>query len=237
MDLKFSKILNDINSILVPEGCFGCNAHLYRGEQLLCTVCRNQLPLTDYNYNDENPFDSIFYGRVPIKKASSFLFFSNNGIVKNLIHHLKYRKQEKIGAFFGDWCGEIIKNDFHLKNVGIDLVFPVPLHKNKLKKRGYNQVSLFGKRIAHHLHTEFKEDVLIKTKNTKTLTKKDRLFRWQSNQNLFVLNNSYSLAHKKVLLIDDVVTTGATLEACTKELVNIEGIQIYVLTMAIVRNG
>lgn len=236
MYIKFSKILNDINSILVPEGCFGCNAHLHRGEQLLCTVCRNQLPLTDYNYNDENPVDRIFYGRLPIKKASSFLFFTNNGIVKNLIHHLKYRKQEKIGAFLGDWCGEILKEELHLQKIGIDLVFPVPLHKSKLKKRGYNQVSLFGKHIAHHLNTDFKEDVLIKTKNTKTLTKKDRLFRWQSNQNLFILNSTFSLAHKKILLIDDVVTTGATLEACAKELVNIEGIEIYILTMAIVPN-
>jgi ComF family protein len=234
MLIQFSKILNDINSILVPKGCFGCNAHLHRGELVLCTVCRNQLPLTDYNYNDENSFDSLLYGRVPIKKANSFLFFTDNGIVKNLIHHLKYKNQEVVGEFLGDWCGEILKDDPHLKNINIDLVFPVPLHKAKLKKRGYNQVSLFGKRIAHHLKTRYQEDVLIKTKNTKTQTKKDRFFRWQSNQDLFILNKKCLLTNQKVLLIDDVVTTGATLEACLKELVKIEGITIYVLTMAMV---
>lgn len=232
--IKFSKILNDINSILVPRGCFGCNAHLHRGERLLCTVCRNQLPLTEYNYNDENPFDSIFYGRVLIKKANSFLFFNENGIVKNLIHHLKYKNQQVIGEFLGDWCGSLLINDRHLKNIAIDVVFPVPLHKNKLKKRGYNQVSLFGKRIAHHLNTNYQEDVLIKTRNTKTQTKKDRFFRWQSNQDLYTLNTNFSLINKRVLLIDDVVTTGATLIACTKELNKIEGITIYVLTMAMV---
>ncbi|MDP5231181.1 MAG: phosphoribosyltransferase family protein [Cellulophaga sp.] len=234
MYIQLSKILNDINSILVPEGCFGCNAHLHRGERLLCTVCRNQLPLTDYSYNAENPFDSIFYGRVPIKKANSFLFFTENGIVKNLMHHLKYKNQEVVGEFLGNWCGPILKEDAHLKNTTIDFIFPVPLHKNKQRKRGYNQVSLFAKRIAHHLNSNFYEDVLIKTRNSKTQTKKDRFFRWQSNQNLYVLNNNYSLRNKTVLLVDDVVTTGATLEACTKELSEIEGITIYILTMAMV---
>ena len=92
---KLSNILNDINNILLPRVCFGCNTHLYKGERLICTVCRNQLPLTEYNYNDENAVDRIFYGRISIKKASSFLFFTKNGIVKNLIHQLKYKNRQE----------------------------------------------------------------------------------------------------------------------------------------------
>lgn len=232
MYIRFSKILNDINSILVPRGCFGCNAHLSKGERLICTVCRNQLPLTEYTYNVENPFDRIFYGRVSVKKSNSFLFFTENGIVKNLIHHLKYKNQEQIGAFLGDWCGSILKENGNIPN--IDLVIPVPLHKKKLKKRGYNQVSLFAQKIAQHLNATFLEDVLIKTKNTKTQTKKDRFFRWQSNQDLFKLNTPHTLANKNILIVDDVVTTGATLESCVKAFETEKGVTIYLLTMAIV---
>lgn len=228
----FSKIVNDINSILVPYTCFGCNTHLHKGERLLCTVCRNQLPLTEYNYNDENPFDRIFYGRVLVKKSNAFLFFSENGLVKNLIHHLKYKNQEEIGMFLGDWCGALIKESNTLSY--IDLVIPVPLHKKKLKKRGYNQVSLFGKQIASHLNAEYQENVLIKTRNSKTQTKKDRFFRWQTNQDLYTLNKTIPMKHKNVLIVDDVVTTGATLEACANALRHVEGITIYFLTMAIV---
>ncbi|WP_370458274.1 ComF family protein [Cellulophaga sp. L1A9] len=203
-----------------------------KGERLICTVCRNQLPLTEYTYNVENPFDSIFYGRVSVKKSNSFLFFTDNGIVKNLIHHLKYKNQEHIGDFLGDWCGSILREKGNIPK--IDLVIPVPLHKKKLKKRGYNQVSLFAQKIATHLNSTYLEDVLIKTKNTKTQTKKDRFFRWQSNQDLFQLNPKHTIANKNILLVDDVVTTGATLESCVKAFDAEEGISIYILTMAIV---
>ncbi len=216
----------------MPKACFGCNAHLFRGEHLVCTVCRNHLPLTEYNFNDENAVDRTFYGRINIKKASSFLFFTENGIVKTLLHYLKYKNQEAIGTFLGDWYGQILAKDASLGP--IDYVIPVPLHKRKLRKRGYNQVAEFGKRLAHHMGCQYNGNNLIKTANTRTQTKKGRIGRWYGNKSLYTLIEPSMLRNKNVLLVDDVITTGATMEICAKALLKVEGINLYLASMAIV---
>ncbi len=229
---QLTKVINDINSILVPIVCFGCNAHLNRGEHHLCTVCRNSMPLTDYTFNEENTLDRIFYGRIHIKKASSFLFFSENGIVQRLIHHLKYRNQEQIGTFLGDWYGQKLKEEGYLND--IDIVIPVPLHKKKLKHRGYNQVAQFAEQIALHIGSKYADNLLIKTANTKTQTAKTRIGRWQDNKALYELTDPSLLKNKKVLLLDDVITSGATMEICAKALQEAEVINIYIGSMAVV---
>lgn len=213
----------------MPLGCFGCNTPLRKGERLICTVCRNELPLTEYNFTDENPIDRVFYGRINVKKVNSFLFFTKNGVVKNIIHHLKYKNQQQLGTFFGRWYAQSIK-----ERLDIDIVVPVPLHKKKLTKRGYNQVSLFGQELALHFNASYQENVLFKTANTRTLTKKNRFSRWKVNQDLYKLTNEENVAGKTILLVDDVITTGATIEACATALHKAKNVTIYVATIAIV---
>ncbi len=224
--------MNDLNSVLFPRLCFGCNVRLYRGEQFLCTFCRNQVPLTEYSFNEENAVDRIFYGRTDVKKASAFLYFSEKGIVQNLIHKLRYEKQEEIGRFIGDWYGCEIAEKSDLQNV--DYVVPVPLHKKKLKKRGYNQVSLFASSLAHHLQAGYLPGVLIKTAHTRTQTRKQRISRSEITDDLFLLTDKQILNGKHILLVDDVITTGATIEACARAIHQSQSVQLSVASMAVV---
>ncbi len=217
---------------MFPRLCFGCNVRLYRGEQNLCTFCRNQVPLTEYSFNEENAVDRIFYGRTDVKKASAFLFYSEKGIVKNLIHKLKYQNQPQIGGFLGDWSGQILLENRELTDV--DMVIPVPLHPVKLKKRGYNQVTLFGEALANHLEVPYVSDILIKTANTKTQTSKRRILRWQESDDLYKLSNAATLHGKHLLLVDDVITTGATIEACVTAIKKAPQVKVSVASMAVV---
>ncbi len=230
---NFTKVLHDISSILMPRVCFGCTAHLRRGEDLICTVCRNDMPLTEFSFNEENPVDRIFYGRINIKKASSFLFFSEDGHVQRLIHHLKYKNQERLSTFLGDWYGQILKEKGELANL-IDIVVPVPLHHKKLRKRGYNQTAGFARSLARHLGAEYVDHILTKTADTKTQTKKGRIGRWQDNKALYTLSDADFLKNRHILLVDDVITTGATMEICARTLQQATGTTIYLTSMAVV---
>lgn len=225
-------ILNDISNTLLPRSCVGCTMPLSRGEHTLCTVCRHELPLTHYNFSEENAVDHIFYGRVPLHKAASFVFFAKSGIVQSLLHGLKYKNQEHIGSFLGAWCGAVLEKDKGLQDV--DGVIPVPLHPKKQRQRGYNQVALFAQKIATSLHAEYREDLLLRTVHTKTQTKKDRQRRWENTKTAFQCNPEASIHFNHVLLVDDVITTGATIESCAQVLLQQRALRVSVLSIAVV---
>jgi ComF family protein len=159
------------------------------------------------------------------------LHFSKKGIVQQLMHNLKYRGHQDVGLFLGKWLGEELKVIEAYKT--IDVVIPVPLHRSKLRKRGYNQVTKFGQEIAKALDVEFNTVVLHKSMATKTQVFKDRLLRTSGNNATFSIVENQTLKGKHILLVDDIVTTGATIESCANALLSIEGVKISVATMAI----
>ena len=173
----------------------------------------------------------MLYGRVELQNATALLHFSKKGLVQELLHNLKYRGHEQIGKFLGDWLGGELQSIEVYKNIGV--IVPVPLHKNKRRERGYNQVTKFGEAIAKALNTEYDEGVLIKVKHSKTQVFKDRITRFDDANTRFALGNTDGLSGKHILLVDDIITTGATIEACVTLLERIPDVKISVATMAI----
>jgi ComF family protein len=217
--------------LFYPRTCLCCEEMLLDQEYLICLSCQFDLPLVDNENYHSNVVTRIFEGRVPIQLGASYLFYHEVGKTKQLIHELKYRSQQDIGVAFANWLGSQLKQS--KKFDAVQCIVPVPLHKKKRKKRGYNQLTKFGKRLAEILEIPYREDVLKRVSFTQTQTKKKRLDRFQNTSSRFVLDSPESISHQHVLLIDDVITTGATLEACCKELLKAKAVQISIVTMAV----
>ncbi|UOB19126.1 ComF family protein [Abyssalbus ytuae] len=231
MVFKNLNIGNNIKNLFFPEVCLGCNNFLLQGEEVICTICRNNLPITGFSHIHDNQAYKILYGRVRIEEASSFLWFYKNTIVQQLIHNLKYRGHEEIGTFLGTWYGHNLLESPFYKN--IDIVIPVPLHPKKLRKRKYNQVSNFGKAIASILNISYSENVLIQSKITSSQTTKNRTERWLEKSMAYQTCDKINLNNKHILIVDDVITTGATVEACAKALKKEQNCRVSVATIAI----
>jgi len=223
-------VISSFFEILFPYLCKSCNMPLNIGEEIICTRCRHNLPQTDYHLYKNNKIEKIFYGRSKIKFASSFLFFYKNGLSQNLIHKLKYKGHQEIGTLMGFWYGLKLKGE---SNLDFDFIVAVPLHKKKEKKRGYNQVDTFGKALSEVFKAKYSKDNLVRIYKSETQTKKSRFARWLNVKEIFNLSDDKLFANKKVLLIDDVVTTGATLDACCHELNKSKGIEISIITIAV----
>ncbi|MEZ4858523.1 MAG: phosphoribosyltransferase family protein [Flavobacteriaceae bacterium] len=173
---------------------------------------------------------NIFYGRFPLENATALVMFQKKGSTQEILHNLKYRGQKEIATFFGKWLGAELAQHPNYKE--IDMVIPVPLHKRKLKKRGYNQVTGFGIEIAKSLDVPFREDLLVKVSQTETQVFKKRLSRFETDE-VFALKNAESIINKHILLVDDIVTTGATLEKCATQLLKNKDVKLSIATMAI----
>lgn len=220
--------------LLYPSVCAACGKSLFKWEKLVCTHCRSMLPKTGYELNEDNPLARNFYGKVRLKAVTACFFFSKEGKVQHLIHELKYKGNSDAGVFLGQELGKTIKEAPLFQ--GIDYLIPVPLHPKREKKRGYNQSMMIAQGISEVTGIPVGKDFLIRSVNTATQTHKSKEERWKNVKDIFELRHAKQLEGKYILLVDDVLTTGATLEACALKLSSVPGITISCATAACAGN-
>ena len=223
-------LFDDLISLFYPRLCAGCNTSLVNGEDILCLHCLADLPRTNYHLFPENPVFQIFIGRVNITLASSFCRFDKGGRLQHLLHQLKYKGNCEVGIKMGILFGyDLIQNSSYQD---IDAIIPVPLHPKKEKKRGYNQSAEICKGLSESMNRPVISGNLVREIHTSSQTRKGRFERWENVSGIFNVKNEASLTGKHLLLVDDVVTTGATLEACCEPLLKIPGVRVSIATLA-----
>ena len=216
-------------NLLFPKICAGCKEPLLEGESVICLECIHSLPVASFHKTGSEMLKDKFYGRFLVKNATSLIYFQKRGLTQELLHNLKYRGKKEISSFFGKWLGAELAENNNYKE--IEMVIPVPLHKQKLKKRGFNQVEGFGKEIALALNVPYRDDILIKISKTGSQVFKTRILRFEAEE-LFYNQNLVEIKNKHILLVDDIITTGATLEKCALQLLKGENVNISVATIA-----
>ncbi|HAP01398.1 MAG TPA: hypothetical protein DCQ93_05670 [Bacteroidetes bacterium] len=221
----------DMLFLFFPEVCAACERSLVSHEQILCTTCKFKLPRTGFHNWDDNFMMKHFWGRVDLKAAYSFLYFSKETKVQRLLHLLKYKGRPEIGNYIGDLYGSELKNDGAVDH--IDFIIPVPLHPTKEEARGYNQALKFAEGISEATGIPVRHDFLVRGTISETQAKKSRFERWRNVKDKFFSKNENKWRGKNILLVDDVMTTGSTLEACCRGLLDKCEVNITVATIAV----
>lgn len=230
MKLLSNTYLQDFLHLFFPHNCLGCGSEVLQGDSLLCAQCAGQLPETSFLAHATNPVEKIFYGRMPVQNAGSAFYFLKDSLMQHLITELKYKGNKDSGIYLGKLLGNKIKESKRFEDV--ECIVPLPLNEIKLRKRGYNQAALIAQGIAEIWQKPVHENAMQRIIFTETQTHKDRISRWQTMEAVFAINNKIILEHKHILLVDDIVTTGATLEACGLELLKVEGTKLSIATVA-----
>ncbi|MEI9919349.1 MAG: ComF family protein [Bacteroidota bacterium] len=210
-------IFKDFIALFYPRVCVACHTSLIKGEEVLCTSCLVQLPKTSYHRYEENPVRNRLAGRLPLQFASAFLKFRKGGLVQSLLHELKYNNRPEVGVRIGHLYG------LELVDAGMsdafDVIIPVPLHASRMRKRGYNQSAKFAEGLSEALNIVWEESISLRVEATNTQTRKGRADRWSNVKDAFSVGAIEKVSGKRVLLVDDVITTGATIEACGHHLI------------------
>jgi len=221
---------DDFISLLFPRLCYGCGGYLLRNEYLICTECYVVIPRTGYHLKSDNPVEQLFWGRCLIEKAAAFSFYNKGSRIRKLIHNLKYKGIKEIGYELGRIYGLSLKSSGFTAD--IDMIIPVPLNPSKKRIRGFNQSEVISSGISAATGLPLNTGSLIRVKSSATQTKKSRYERWVNVEGIFLVTDQKVLAGCHILLVDDVITTGSTIESCACELLKVEGVRISVVALA-----
>ncbi len=221
---------DDFISLLFPRLCYACGNHLMRNENLICTECYVVIPRTNFHNEQDNPVARLFWGRCMIEKAAAFSYYNKGSRIRRLIHNMKYKGIREIGYELGRIYGVSLKTSGFTDD--IDLVIPVPLHPSKRRSRGFNQSESISMGIADATHIPVDIKSLARTIVSATQTKRSRYERWTNVEGIFQVIDPQAITGKHVLLVDDVITTGSTIESCTNELLKFDGVKVSVIALA-----
>jgi ComF family protein len=225
--------ISDFISLFFPEVCLGCKRSLLYQEEFLCAHCLYSLPYTHFHLEKDNEAAKRLWGRVPLEAVASYFYFTRGSHVQQVLHSIKYRNKFKAAEFFGRLYGSELVASEVFKDA--TMIIPVPLHKKRLRQRGYNQSEHFAKGLSESMGISMHVGILKRTHFNKSQIRKSRYQRYENTRGIFILDQAREIVNQHVLLIDDVLTTGATLEACAQALLKVEGVKVSVVTLALAK--
>jgi ComF family protein len=216
--------------LFFPNSCCGCGSHLAGEENLFCIYCLAEMPITRFEFYSSNPIERIFWGRTTIEAASAHLYFTGVSAIQHSIHLLKYQGRKEIGFYFGRKMGQALKQSGRFNHC--EIIIPLPLYISRERKRGFNQSALIAEGISEILNIPVICDAVFRVKKTDTQTHKNRIGRWKNMASAFEIRDPRRISGKHILLVDDVVTTGSSLEACARVILDIPGIRVSIACLA-----
>lgn len=224
-------LLSDLWALFFPQCCLLCGKPLLKGEEHVCFRCLSVLPRTNMFQGQDNAMARSLWGKLPLERAGAFLFYTKGGDVRRLLVELKYHGHAALGEFLGRWmASEVVSSGFFRE---IDCIVPVPLHPRRQKERGYNQSEMLAEGISSVTGIPVSCHLLSRSRYTESQTRRGNYERWMNMEEVFECPSPEVLAGKHILLVDDVMTTGATLVACADALSQVSGLRISVFTLAL----
>lgn len=224
------ELFHNLTHLFFPHVCEGCGTDVLNQEAVLCAACHQQLPETGFIATEGNLVEKKFYGQLQVLASGAAFYFTKDGMLQQLIKQLKYHGNKEVGFYLGRQLGKYLSETNRFDEV--NAIVPLPLNPRKERKRGYNQAAVIAEGINSIWQKPVYKNVVERLVFTETQTHKDRISRWQSMRDVFAVTDSHAITGKNILLIDDIITTGATLEACGEKILQVQGTKLFIATVA-----